>query len=302
MVSPNNTTPIGTPASDFQIDASLVRALLEQQHPDLAHLPIQTLDAGWDNTMFRLGEQYCVRLPRRESAAVLIEHEQTWLPRLARQLSLPIPCPCRFGKPALGYPWKWSVLPWLPGTAADLTGLAAAQAVVLAKFLRSLHTPAPSDAPQSAVRGVPLWRRAAVIEERIRRLSVKTDLISKPVKRTWETALQAPCAESTRWLHGDLHARNALVENGAITGIIDWGDITSGDVATDLASIWTLFSEQTDRQKALSEYADMSEATLQRAKGWAVLFGVVLLDTGLIDHPRHARMGEQILRRVTADS
>jgi len=136
----------------------------------------------------------------------------------------------------------------------------------------------------------------------MRRLSVKTDLITKPVRRTWETALRAPNARSSKWLHGDLHARNALVENGAITGIIDWGDITSGDVATDLAAIWMLFSEQTARQKALSEYADITEATLQRAKGWAVLFGVALLDTGLIDHPRHARMGEQILRRVTADS
>jgi aminoglycoside phosphotransferase (APT) family kinase protein len=302
MAPPNKATPTGTPASDFQIGASLVRALLEQQHPDLAHLPIQTLDGGWDNTMFRLGEQYCVRLPRREAAAALIENEQVWLPRLARQLSLPIPSPCRFGKPALGYPWKWSVLPWLPGTPADLAEPAATQAVVLAKFLRSLHTPAPSDAPPNAVRGVPLWRRAAVMEERMRRLAVKTDLITKPVKQTWEIALQAPCAESSKWLHGDLHARNALVENGAITGIIDWGDITSGDVATDLAAIWMLFSKQPARQKALSEYADISEATLRRAKGWTVLFGVVLLDTGLIDHPRHARMGEQILRRVTADS
>jgi aminoglycoside phosphotransferase (APT) family kinase protein len=302
MVPPNKATPIGTPASDFQIGASLVRALLEQQHPDLSHLPIQTLDAGWDNTMFRLGEQYCVRLPRRRHAAVLIEHEQTWLPRLDGRLTLPIPSPCRFGKPALGYPWKWSVLPWLPGMPADLAEPAATQAVALAKFLRSLHAPAPSDAPQNAVRGVPLWRRAAGIEERMRRLSVKTDLITKAVKRTWETALQAPNARSSKWLHGDLHARNALVENGAITGIIDWGDITSGDVATDLASIWMLFSEQTVRQKALSEYANISEATLQRAKGWAVLFGVALLDTGLIDHPRHARMGEQILLRVAADS
>ena len=252
--------------------------------------------------MFRLGEQYCVRLPRREAAAALIEHEQIWLPRLARQLSLPISCPSWFGKPALGYPWKWSVLPWLPGTPADLAEPAATQSVALAKFLRSLHTPAPSDAPANAVRGVPLWRRAAAIEERVQRLSVKTDLITKPVKRTWEIALQAPCAGSSKWLHGDLHARNVLVENGAITGIIDWGDITSGDVATDLAGFWSLFSEQRARQKALSEYTDISEATLQRAKGWAVLFGVVLMDTGLIDNPRHALMGEQILRRVTADS
>ncbi len=302
MTSQNKAAPIGTPASDFQISASLVRSLLEQQHPDLAHLPIQTLDAGWDNTMFRLGEQYCVRLPRREAAAALIENEQIWTPRLASRLSLPIPSPCRFGKPALGYPWKWSVLPWLPGTPADLAEPAATEAVALAEFLRSLHTPAPSDAPTNAARGVPLWRRAPGIEERMRRLSVTTDLITESVRRTWETALQAPYAESSKWLHGDLHARNTLVENGAITGIIDWGDITSGDVATDLAAIWMLFSEQSARQKALSEYADISEATLQRAKGWAVLFGVVLLDTGLIDHPRHARMGERILQRVMADS
>lgn len=302
MTPSNKTAPTGTPASDFQIDAMLVRALLEQQHPDLAHLPIQMLDAGWDNAMFRLGTQYCVRLPRREAAAALIEHEQTWLPHLARRLPLSIPCPCRFGKPALGYPWKWSVLPWLPGTPADLAEPAATQAIVLAKFLRSLHVPAPADAPPNAVRGMPLQQRAAVVEERLQRLSVKTDLITKPVRRAWETALQATCAESSKWLHGDLHARNVLVESGAITGIIDWGDITAGDVATDLAAIWMLLAEQSARQKALSEYADISEATLQRAKGWAVLFGVVLLDTGLIDHPRHARMGEQILRRVTADN
>ncbi|WP_413470348.1 hypothetical protein [[Phormidium] sp. LEGE 05292] len=31
------------------------------------------------------------------------------------------------------------------------------------------------------------------------------------------------------------------MENGVITGIIDWGDITAGDKATDLAAIWMLF-------------------------------------------------------------
>ena len=33
----------------------------------------------------------------------------------------------------------------------------------------------------------------------------------------------------------------------------------------------------------------------------AILFGAVLLDTGLIDHPRHAAMGEATLRRVSED-
>jgi hypothetical protein len=35
------------------------------------------------------------------------------------------------------------------------------------------------------------------------------------------------------------------------------------------------------RKKVIAEYGNISEATLQRAKGWAIIFGVILLDTGL---------------------
>jgi hypothetical protein len=62
--------------------------------------------------------------------------------------------------------------------------------------------------------------------------------------------------------------------------------------------MWMLFAEPQARDDALAAYAGLSEATLQRAKGWAVLFGVMLLDTGLIDNPRNALIGERTLRRV----
>jgi aminoglycoside phosphotransferase (APT) family kinase protein len=114
-----------------------------------------------------------------------------------------------------------------------------------------------------------------------------------------QVAVHAPLDVPPTWLHGDLHPRNVLVENGVITGIIDWGDITSGDCATDLASIWLLFAEPHTRQAALAAYADLSEATLQRAKGWAVLFGVMLLESGLIDNRRNALIGARTLRRLT---
>jgi aminoglycoside phosphotransferase (APT) family kinase protein len=106
-------------------------------------------------------------------------------------------------------------------------------------------------------------------------------------------------------VHGDLHARNVLVQNGRITGVIDWGDLTSGDVATDLASIWMLFADAAARQNVITHYSrsqTMDEATLKRARGWAVLFGVMLLDTGLIDHPQHAAMGASTLQRLTEDA
>ena len=37
---------IGTPASEVEIDASLVYSLLATQHPDLVHLPLHLVEAG----------------------------------------------------------------------------------------------------------------------------------------------------------------------------------------------------------------------------------------------------------------
>jgi aminoglycoside phosphotransferase (APT) family kinase protein len=182
--------------------------------------------------------------------------------------------------------------------SADQNEPYVSQAGPFAAFLRSLHVPAPADAPTNPVRGVPLCQRAPAVAARMQRLASKTSLITPQIAHIWQAALHAPLDVPPTWLHGDLHPRNVLVEHGVITGIIDWGDITSGDCATDLASIWMLFDAPHAQQDILAAYADLSEATLQRAKGWAVLFGVMLLDTGLNDNPRNAVIGERILRRV----
>jgi len=291
----------GTPIAELEIDTTLVRTLLAVQHPDLQQLPIEPVDAGWDNAMFRLGDRLCVRLPRRQAAATLIQNEQTWLPHLSHQLVLPVPTPYRCGKPSEDYPWCWSVQPWLAGETANLQEPRADQAKRFADFLRSLHTPAAANAPVNPFRGVPLQQRAASVEQRMARLAVKTTLITPEIKMAWQQALNAPIDSSPCWIHGDLHARNVLVHDGEISGVIDWGDMTSGDRATDLAAIWMLFADPVARRDAIDHYADISNAMLQRSLGWAIFFAVVLLDTGLIDNPQHAKMGEQILQRVIQD-
>ncbi|PSL45670.1 aminoglycoside phosphotransferase (APT) family kinase protein [Chitinophaga niastensis] len=291
----------GTPDAEIRINEALVYALLKEQHPDLIHLPLHFEQAGWDNVIFRLGEQMLVRLPRRKAATMLIEHEQTWLPLLMEGLPLAIPAPYRIGKPNSAYPWRWSILPWLPGVPADEEAPDADQAKIFAAFLKALHKHPPSDAPLNPARSVPLHQRALVVEERIQRLKVKTDLITKKIEDTWSIGLSAPLDVQKKWIHGDLHAQNVLVENGQITGIIDWGDITAGDIATDLAAIWMIFPNQDARRAAISAYINVSEATWQRAKGWAILFAALLLDTGLINNPRHAAMGEKIFHRIAED-
>ncbi len=291
----------GTPAADVEVDAALVRRLLVAQHPDLAELPIEPFNAGWDNAMFRLGTALAVRLPRRAAAVPLLTHEQRWLPALSPRLPIAIAAPVRIGRPGDGYPWHWSVVPWLPGTAADIAPPDEDQAEPLAFFLTCLHVAPPPDAPRSEVRGVPLSKRAAVVEDRLRRLQAKTTVVTKSVWEAWREALEVPWDGEATWIHGDLHARNVLVEDGSITGVIDWGDITSGDKATDLASIWMLLPSAASRRRAMEAYPDRSEELWARARGWAILFGALLLDTGLQDHPRHARMGELTMRRVAGE-
>ena len=58
-----------TPLSELEIDVSLVYSLLTEQHPDLRHLPINLVDAGWDNAMFRAGQQIICETPSSPSSS-----------------------------------------------------------------------------------------------------------------------------------------------------------------------------------------------------------------------------------------
>lgn len=301
MTATRDANPSGTPPAEINIDQTLVQRLLREQHPDLAHLSLAFEQHGWDNVTFRLGDDMAIRLPRRQAAAYLIAHEQKWLPTLAEHLPLPIPAPHRTGAPAVGYPWQWSILPWLPGTPADINPPLSDQAPIFAAFLRALHQPAPPEAPINPFRGIPLSERATALEERLERVQTKTGLVTREIHRQWATSIQTAIDVDKTWIHGDLHSRNVLVHEGKITAVIDWGDISSGDKATDLASIWMLFPDQQARRAVISSLPHISEATWQRARGWAILFAVLLLDTGLVNEPRHADIGRQALKNLMKD-
>ena len=286
------------PPGEVHVDVDLVEVLLAQQHPNLATLPLRAAICGFDNYVFRLGESFAVRLPRTAAAARLLANEQRWLITLSDRLPLPIPVPIRIGRPAFGFPWRWSVVPWLVGETAEVAPVAASEAPRLAAFLRALHVAAPADAPRNYERTAPLAARAIAIEERMRHLERITDAISYRIRDAWLEALDAPHDTPSTWIHGDLHARNVLTLDGAITGVIDWGDMTCCDPAIDLACLWLLLQDKAARAKARQAYGEASDALWTRARGWAVVFGVTLLDTGLAGNSRNAVMGDQALRQI----
>ena len=176
----------------------------------------------------------------------------------------------------------------------------ADQAERLAAFLCALHRPAPANAPLNPYRGVPLRERAEQIVERIRRLERETTLLNDDIVRIYHAAIDAPINVEPTWLHGDLHAGNMLVDDGTISGVIDWGDMTVGDRATDLATLWMNLSDRKARENAMRACNGISDATWLRAKGWAVFFGVTLGTSGLAGDTRHALMARRTLERVVA--
>lgn len=295
---PHQNLSAGTPSAEIEIDIDLARQLLLTQHPDFASLPITYIGSGWDNAIFRLGETLALRLPRRQSAAKLLQHEQHWLPVLKNSLPLSVPIPIRIGVPQKNYRWPWSIVPWIEGETADLSLLDSNQGEVLGVFFDALHKPAPKCAPHNPYRGVPLSERAHAFYSRIQNLSEKTVLIDDRIRTIWTDALSAPIDTPPTWIHGDLHPRNVLAFNGHITGIIDWGDMARGDQASDLAAIWMLFPSLETRIRAMASCNFVSAATWRRARGWAALFGVVLLDTGLINDPPMAAIATKTFKHL----
>lgn len=268
---------IGTkPAADLIVDPALVRALLQEQHPDLGHLVPVKVAEGWDNILLRLGDDLAVRLPRRAAAATLIEHEQRWLPQLSPRLPVPVPVPVRVGVPGPILGWSWSVVRWLPGQSLlhAVSPDPVAAGAVLEGFLRALHQPAPVDAPGNPWRGVPLAARTAALHTHLQQLDGVVDRMA--VLSLWDRALSAPpWPGPPLWLHGDLHPGNLLVSDGRLSGVIDFGDLTSGDPATDLSVLWMLPRSMRSRVEAWP--GEESDGLRMRARGWALALGLAYL-------------------------
>ncbi|MFN8041226.1 MAG: aminoglycoside phosphotransferase family protein [Acidimicrobiales bacterium] len=288
------------PAAEVEITPALVRALLTEQCPDLAVLGLEPLAFGWDNVSYRLGDELVVRLPRRALAARLVEHEQRWLPTVADRVPLPVPAPVVAGRPGSGYPWAWSVVPYLPGHPAAIAPPPdpGAAAVALGRFVTALHRCPADGLPANPYRGGLLADRDEAVRDRLARLA--DDVDAPAVVARWEQALGAPVHVGPPvFLHGDLHPANLLVAEGRLSAVIDFGDLTAGDPATDLAAGWMLFDERT-RGAFRGAAGDPDDATWDRARGWALNHALACLATSA-DNPVMHGVGERTLANVLAD-
>ncbi|ALX66863.1 aminoglycoside phosphotransferase family protein [Microbacterium sp. XT11] len=280
------------PAAERTLDEDGVRRLLRRWAPRLAELSLTHVGDGWDNAIWRLGDDLSVRIPRRQAAAPLIEHEQRALPILApllRPADVEVPAPVVAGLPSDEFPWPWSVTPWFHGSTALACATAEnrAWAAALAHALVHLHVTAPDDAPRNPVRGVPLALRDAAQRSRLTGLGAPPHL-----QEAWDAGLAVPPTSEGVWIHGDLHPGNIVVCDGRLRALVDFGDVTRGDPAYDLASAWMLFDADGRSEFRAATGDRYDEHTWTRARAWASYIATTLL-TLSDDRPEYRAAGDR---------
>jgi aminoglycoside phosphotransferase (APT) family kinase protein len=260
---------------EVKTSVGLVNRLVARQFPQWAGLPIQQLPlGGTDHALYRLGDELVARMPRIHWAADLAAKDARWLPVLAPHLPLSVPSPLAVGEPGFGYPFRWSVAPWLPGSnpSAGNTDLAST-AGRLAEFIKALQRIDTTDAP-AASRGKPLDPLDEPARAAIAKLGDRID--GPRVTAAWERALSAaPWRRDPVWVHGDLGPGNLLVRQGELTAVIDWGSAGVGDPAVDLMPAWSLFDAASRRLFRAAVGCD--DDTWERSRGWALISSLMAL-------------------------
>jgi aminoglycoside phosphotransferase (APT) family kinase protein len=288
-------------ADELDTDEALVHRLLAAQFPAWAELPIEALPVGGtDNAIFRLGDELSVRLPRRRKwAPGSFDKEFEWLPRLSPSLSLRVPTPVARGAPGEGYPHEWAVYDWLDGDDATSAPLELPRAAIdLAELIDALQSIDPGGAPSADGRGGPLRPRDQATRAGIAALADSIDVDAATA--AWEHALAAPDWDRAPvWIHGDLDARNLLVRNGRITGVIDWSCLCVGDPACDVKVAWAVLDAGS--RPVFRERLEIDDATWSRGRGWALSQAVIAMQYYLHTYPVIVQEAKRWLAEALAD-
>ncbi len=283
------------------ISADAVRRLIAQEFPQFAGLPVRQLAAfGTDHLLFRVGGELLARLPANADAARNVVQQSSWLARFSA-LPLEVPQVVGVKPPSALWPNPWTLLGWIDGADAAMAEPAnwAQAAETLGRFLAALRDCDPSGGMASgrgnALRGAPLAALDPWMRQAIAAISGRYD----PARLTtlWDEALAAPAWTGRAvWVHGDLHAGNLVVRDGRLVAAIDFGLVSVGDPACDLAPAWTFLPGA--QRGVFRQAAGLDGAAWQRGKGWALYAGAIALAHHGTHNPLLATMGRKAISAV----
>lgn len=227
-----------------------------------------------------------------------MEKEQSWLPRLAPAVPLPIPTVLGRGRASARFPAPWTVVGWLDGEPASSAAIddPVAFAASLAGFLVALRAAdasgAPPPGPHSAFRGGPLRHWDDEMHDLLLRVHGRERDRAAGI---WRDAVSAPDEAAPAWFHGDVATPNLLVRDGRLAAVLDFGCAGVGDTSCDTAIVWTHLDGRAGA--VYRRELDVDDATWARGRGWALWKGLIMLDS---PQPGQVALARRVLDRLAA--
>lgn len=184
---------------------------------------IAPVSGGWDTTIWRVdldGATYALRLFRTAQAAT--SRREAIAMQAAAAAGLPVPrihtAGAWAGRPALLLEWRRGVplLTALQARPARVLGFGTAFGCMQA----AIHAVAP---PAGLSEGRSDWIAAA-----------------GPKEEALQARLRALPLRPEALLHLDYHPLNVMVDDGRVSGVLDWANAAAGDPRADLARTLTI--------------------------------------------------------------
>jgi aminoglycoside 2''-phosphotransferase len=226
--------------------------------PDLAIRSAMRLGEGWTAEAFLVNDALVFKFPKRADEWKELDREIAFLAYARPLLPVPVAEHLFQVRVSSGAPHGYAVYRHLRGKAA-LAGARSGQArsmlaATLAGFLRTLHglMPVPAIAP------VLLHENERDVAEMYVRDAQDTiapqlpDADRRSLHAVFTRYLDDPAnfPITPRVLHADLSAGHILWGDGAVTGVLDWGDVNLGDPDYDFSYLSADFGDEFVREVA----------------------------------------------------
>ncbi|GAA1030271.1 MULTISPECIES: phosphotransferase [Amycolatopsis] len=206
----------------------------------------EDLGEGWDSVATLVDGRWVERRPKRDEVRAWLLRETTVLPWLAPQLPLPVPIPVVWQENPLVVRREL-----VPGEPGELT---ADDGGALGRFLRALHS---ADVPKA--------RELGAVPEDLA-LDAVPPLLGPLADRARALLAEVEDYPADTVVHGDVGPEHVLKQDGRVSGVIDWSDVSIGDPARDLA--WLLFGTSAECVAAFSAEYEVTPELRRRAWAW----------------------------------
>lgn len=257
---------------------------------------------GHDNRTYKLGDDFCIRIPSHMQYNKQIIQMSELLQFI--KVSIKIPNILYIGENLNILPFKYAVSEWIDGhdlKAINLYKLSDKEIKYfiddLVNFMHELYNikiDISHPIIQKYISNMDNFYRGnhiSIYKDEFDKYLEKykdylNDHIYNKVKELFYMGLESKWNKEVVFVHGDLMPGNILLENHKLKAIIDWGSMGIGDPACDLIICWLYFNK--NERDYFKNKLNMDENTWNRGISWTlwkclanINFNTVDLQTGI---------------------